>query len=180
MTADGDIVARGKTRPETLDDFKALAKEADDTIALKAKADGGDGAAKIDFIIRRFELLRMTRAEAKRLLADAPKPTAAQAAALDLFFTNEDVSEIMKGVKNSAKSKIAAGQKLADLRKAGHLPEDRFRSWGYWSFQCDYAESVADAALFEECLKELKVRFKQESLKKNLDELDARLKALRR
>lgn len=180
MDGAGDIIARAKDRPQALDDFKQLASQAADYVALRKKADGGDGSAKIDLLIRHFQLQRMRGDDARRLLKELPKPTAAQQAALDTFYANEEVLAIMKSIGKGAASRVAAGKQLAEMRRAGRLPEDRFRSWGYWSAQADYAESLADPALFEECVKELKARFPQESLKKQLAEFDARLERLRR
>ena len=180
MDGGGDIIARAKDRPQTLDDFKQLAAQAAAYVALRKRADDGDGSAKIDLVIRHFELLRMTGDDARRLLKELPKPSAPQQAALDRFFANEEVLAIMKSIKKTAASRIAAGKSLAEMRRAGRLPEDRFRSWGYWSAQADYAETLPDAALFEECLKELKARFPQESLKKQLAEFEVRLETLRK
>jgi hypothetical protein len=178
MDGDGEIIARAKERPQTLDDFERLGSQAADTAALRRKADGGDGAAKIDLLIRYFELQRMTGVEARRLLKDLPKPTESQQAALTTFFANEEVLEIMKSIKKSAESRIAAGKRIAGMRREGRLPEERFRSWGYWSALADYAESLPDAGLFAECLKELKARHPQESLRKHLADFETRLEKL--
>jgi len=179
LNADGDTIARlaGAT---SVPDFENLADAAERYLALEKKAAAGDDSAKIDLLIAHLELARIPLAEVRYRLPFLPKPSPEQQARIDVL-SNEEVLAIMKSVdRDKAETRIAAGKRLLEMHRSGRIPAELHRSWGYWSFIIDYAESIGDGSVFEEAFGHLKEKFRGfANLQGHIQEIEKRLTRLR-
>jgi hypothetical protein len=179
LDAAGEVIARLK-RTTSLEDFRELGRRADAHLAVRKRAAEGEGSAKIDLALDLVELGRSTASEAAKQVAAAATPSKERRARLDRLLANEETTAILRTITRAKSTWIEAGRRIAEMRKAGRLPDDDQRYWSYCGALADYAESVRDAALFEEALREARERSaRYAGMEKTLGDLEARLKALK-
>ena len=158
MDAEGTVLAEHQGE-RSADGFSKTGQKAKDYITLKAKADKGDKAAKIDFIIAQLALGQLKPAEAEAKIKEAGTPTKEQQAKLDGELVNGSVMEIMKTVEDEESAK-AAGKKFLEMEKAGKPgPTGDQAMQPYYILMMKAAEEAKDVVVFEKALKTLKGKF---------------------
>lgn len=158
MDSDGNVLAEHEM-DRTAEAFAKTGQKARDFITLKAKADKGDKAAKIDFTIAQLSMGQITSAEAEKKIKEAGKPTAEQLARLDGELVNAVVMGIMKSVDSDDAAKVA-GKKFYDMEKASKPgPTGDQPMQPYYILMMGAAEAAKDVAVFEKALKILKGKF---------------------
>lgn len=158
MDGDGNVLAEHQG-DRSAEGFSKTGQKAKDYITLKAKADKGDKAAKIDFAIARLAMGQITAAEADQQIKAVGKPTPEQQARLDGELVNASIMDIMKKVDSDESAK-AAGKKFYEMQKAGKPgPTGDQPMQPYYILMMQAAEEAKDAAVFEQALKVLKAKF---------------------
>lgn len=162
--------------------FGESGKKAQSFLDLKKKAEKGDKAAKFEFFLKQLELGQLPLEEAEKKLKEIGTLSKDQKAKVDPLMSETAVRDTIQSIKqNDPASEIAAGKKLAEMKKAGKpAPKADELYGGYWASIMAHAESQKDVALFEEALKSLKDRFGENPrLKPFFDGKEASLKKLK-
>jgi hypothetical protein len=165
-----------KQGARSVEGFEATGKKVIRLVELKKKADAGDKAAKVEVALLGVELAQLPADEGRKQLTALSGLTPAQKKQVDAILVNYDVQDAVKGVnRNDKAATIEAGKKFAGWKKEGRIPSWDNEVGSFHSLILDYAESVKDAALFEESLEAIKAQYG-----KNLNPrfLDAKTKVL--
>lgn len=158
MDSEGNVLAEHQG-DRSADGFSKTGQKAKEFVSLKAKADKGDKAAKIDFIIVQLSLGQVKAAEAEAKIKEAGTPTKEQQAKLEGELVNVSVMDTMKTVDDEESAK-AAGKKFYDMEKAGKpAPTGDQSMQPYYILMMKAAEEAKDAVIFEKALKTLKGKF---------------------
>jgi hypothetical protein len=158
MDADGHVLAEHEG-DRSADGFSKTGQKAKEFIALKAKAEKGDKAAQIDFLIAQLSLGQLKPSEAEAKIKEVGAPTKEQQARLDGELVNASVMETMKGVEDEDSAK-AAGKKFYEMQKAGKPgPTGDQAMQPYYILTMRAAEDAKDAVIFEKAMKALKKKF---------------------
>jgi hypothetical protein len=158
MDGEGKVLAEHQG-DRSAEGFSKTGQKAKDFITLKAKAEKGDKAAKIDFIILQLSMGQIQAAEAEAKIKEAGAPTKEQQATLDGELVNASVMAIMKDVEDEESAKVA-GKKFYDLEKAGKSgPTGDQAMQPYYILMMKAAEDAKDAVVFEKAMNLLKKKF---------------------
>lgn len=158
MDAEGRVLAEHQGARDA-EGFAATGAKARNFLALKAKAEGGDAGAKIDFLMAQLELGQVGEAEAGEQLKKLGKLTAEQEKKFAALMSGAAVKAVMAEVNDEA-SALAAGRKFLEMKKAGRPePLGEGEVQPYWILMMRVAEEDKDAAVYEEALTALKARF---------------------
>jgi len=158
MDSDGKVLAEHQG-DRSADGFAKTGQQAKDYITLKAKAEKGDKAAKIDFIIVQLSLGQLKAPEAEAKIKEAGTPSKEQMAKLEGELVNASVMDIVKTVEDEVTAK-AAGKKFYEFEKAGKPgPSGDQAIQPYYILMMQAAEAAKDAAIFEKALTALKKKF---------------------
>jgi hypothetical protein len=158
MDSEGNVLAEHQG-DRSAEGFSKTGQKAKEFVSLKAKADKGDKAAKIDFIIVQLSLGQVKAAEAEAKIKEAGTPTKEQQAKLDGELVNVSVMDTMKTVDDEESAK-AAGKKFYEMEKAGKpAPTGDQSMQPYYILMMKAAEEAKDAVIFEKALKALKGKF---------------------
>jgi len=158
MDAEGNILAKHDGSRDAAG-FSETGKKVSGFMDLRKKAEKGDKATKIDYLIAQLELEHVKPDEAEKRLKELGKPSKEQQAKLDSALANAAVLEIAKSVK-SKEGVIGAGKKYLEMHKAKKpVPSSERAFQIYWIWMMDAAEGLKDAATYETALKALKARF---------------------
>lgn len=158
MDAAGNVLAEHEEARDA-QGFARTGGKARNFLTMKAKAEKGDKAAEIDYALAQLELGQIKAGEARERLKGR-KLSKEQQAKLDALASAAEIQEILDPVTRDVETQMAAAKKFVERKKAGKPapPDDRtFQT--YWILMLNLAEKEKDAALFEECLKELKGKF---------------------
>jgi hypothetical protein len=181
MDGDGKVIAEHEGGRDAAS-FAESGKKAQSFLDLRKKAEKGDKAARFEFFLKQLELGQLALDEAEKKLKEFGTLSKDQKAKADPLMTATAVRDALRSIKeNDPASEVAAGKKLADLKKAGKPPpkEDELYG-GYWAAILAHAEAEKNAALYEEALTALKQRFSANPrLKPFFDEKDAVLRKLK-
>jgi len=158
MDSEGAVLAVHE-EDRTAEAFGKTGEKAKSFVALKAKADKGDKAAKIDFILARMDLGQIKPEEAEKQIKEAGKLSKEQQAKFDGMMVNMSIMETVKGIDSEDAAK-AAGKKFYEMQKAGKPgPTSEQAVQPYYILGMNAAEELKDAAVFEKNLKALKDKF---------------------
>lgn len=158
MDAEGKVLAEHQGE-RSADGFGKTGQKAKDYLTLKAKADKGDKAAAIDFVILQLSMGQLQKAEAERKLKEAGPLSKEQQARFEGELVNADVMETMKGVQSEEAAK-AAGKKFYEAEKAGKPgPTGEQAMQPYYILMMRHASDAKDAVIFEKALTLLKAKF---------------------
>jgi hypothetical protein len=158
MDAEGNILAKHDGSRDAAG-FSDTGKKVASFLDLRKKAEKGDKAAKIDYLIAQLELDHVKPDEAEKQLKALGKPSKDQQAKWDGALANAAVLEIAKAVRSKDGVK-EAGKKYYDMHQAGKpAPSGERAMQIYWIWMMEAAEELKDAATFETALKALKAKF---------------------
>lgn len=159
MDAEGHVLAKHEGA-RTAEGFEESGRKATGFLVLKAKAEKGDKAAKIDFIIAQLELGHIKAGEAEvKIRETGGKPSADQQKKLDAVAANAEIEALLKTVQ-SEEAKNEAAKKCYERLKAGKAaPTNDPWQVAYWNLIMEHAESVKDVAVFESSFKFLKDKY---------------------
>lgn len=158
MDSDGNVLAEHEGARDA-ESFAKTGAKAKAFVDLKKKAEKGDKAAKLDFLIARLDLGQLNVTDAEKELKDLGKPSKDQQKKLDEILPNARVREVLKGI-DSQEAQVDAGKKFYEMKKAGQpAPTGDNEIQGYWILMMMHAEKEKDAASYEEGLKALKAKF---------------------
>ena len=158
MDGEGNVLAEHQGE-RNADGFSQTGQKPKEYVSLKAKAEKGDKAAKIDFIIAQLSVGQLKPAEADAKIKEAGTPTKEQLAKLDGELVNASVVETMKTVEDEDSAK-AAGKKFYEAEKAGKpWPTSDQAMQPYYILMMKAAEEAKDAAIFEKAMNALKKKF---------------------
>jgi len=182
MDSDGNLLAKHEG-PRSAEGFTQTGDKARGFLDLKAKAEKGDAATKIDFIVAQLELGHIKAGEAQvKVRESGGKPSPEQQKKIDGVVANQEIETVLRAIKDPA-GKNAAAKSLYERYKAGKAAPTA-EPWmpAYWNLVMEHAESIKDVAGFEESFKILKGKYgdvpqaqkyfqeKEESLKKLKEE----------
>lgn len=159
--------------------FLETGKKGKAFVELRAKAEKGDKAAQYDYLVAQLELGLVKSADARKRLEAMADLTADQKKKADEMLVDFDVQDILAGVTKEAKTRLDAGQKFLDMRKADRVPKGDREFQQFHMMIMDYCESAKDAPGFEEAYKALKDKYGDKMRKDFLQKSDERLKKLR-
>jgi len=158
MDADGTVLAEHQGERSAAG-FAKTGVAVKDYTTLKAKADKGDKAAQIDFVIASLTLGKISAADAEKKIKEAGAPTKEQQAKLDGELVNAAVMDIMKTVEDDDSAKVA-GKKFYEMEKAGKPgPTGDQAMQPYYILMMQAAEAAKDPVVFEKALNVLKKKF---------------------
>jgi hypothetical protein len=158
MDADGNVLAEHQGE-RTADGFSKTGQKAKEFVTLKAKAEKGDKAAKIDFIIAQLSMGQLKPSEAEAKIKEAGTPTKEQSEKLEGEMVNASVLEALKTVEDEDGAK-AVGKKFYEMEKAGKKgPTGDQAIQPYYILMMRAAEEAKDAAVFEKAMTTLKKKF---------------------
>lgn len=178
MDENGNVLARHEG-PRTVEGFARTSEKVQAYLDLKKKAGSGDKDAKIDLLILQIELGHFKADEARRRAGELGEVPAERHKKLEAALANLEVMEIVQTVTRERSTRLAAGRKCLEMKKAGRVPSGEQESQIFWILIMDVAEEDKDAALFEEALNAIKERFGDKINKAWLQQNEARLKKLK-
>ncbi len=173
LDAEGNVIAKHNGE-RNAEGFGASAKQAVAFVELRTKADGGDKTAKVEFFMKAVEIGYFTRVDAEKRAKEMTDLTDEQKKKVDQALVGFEVQDIAAAVKDDA-TKIEAGKKFAEMKKAGRVPTGEQDIQPFNIFIMDYAYSIKNATLFEECYGVLKEKFGARMNKKFKETRDKQL-----
>ena len=143
-----------------------MMKEAREFTDLRAKAEKGDAAAKVDYFVRAAKLGHFKLVDAKKQ-AEGLKLTPEQKKEVDGLLTTLEVRdnlEVMGAAiqKDQAKTKeyrTEAGRKFWKMHEEGRIPTEDNEVGNYYSLILLWAEEEKNVGAFEKSLDALKAHF---------------------
>ena len=157
MDADGNVTAK-LAGQRTVDGFGQTAEKAKAFAELKKKADGGDKAAKHDYFLQALELSHFAADVARKKMTEV-ELTAEEKEKVESKCLDLEVSDALASITEDKETRLAAGKKFAEMKKAGRIAKSDQTVQPFWILMMDYAESQKDAALYEEGLNAMKEKF---------------------
>jgi hypothetical protein len=158
MDAEGNVLAVHEA-DRSAEGFSKTGEKAKSFVSLKAKAEKGDKAAKIDFLVLQLSLGQIKPEEAEKKIKDAGPITKEQKAKLDGELTNASVLASVKGISDEEGAK-ALGKKFYEMQKAGKAgPTSEQALQPYYILMMNAADELKDGKTFEAALKALKAKF---------------------
>ena len=157
LDPEGAVVGRHEGERD-LAQFTATAKWAAAFVQTREKALKGDKSAQADYLIGQIDLGQVDQETTRKRMQELPELTKEQKAALDARLVDFEIEAVAKGVKDK-KGMIEAGQKYAEMKKAGKTPMAQETFTRYWSALMEYSESQKDAAGFEEAMNKILERY---------------------
>jgi hypothetical protein len=158
MDADGNVLAKHEGQ-RSVAAFESSAAKAKEFLDLKAKAEAGDRAARIELLKKQIDYRHFGAHEAKkRVDAIADLDEAARKEFADRIVTLK-VYEILSTVTRDTPTRVAAGKRYNEMRLAGEIPSGDREFQYFWTFLLEYAESVPDVKLFEEGVAAVEARW---------------------
>jgi len=166
MNAEGKVVAQLEGQ-RTIEGFKGLLKAGQDFIDTKAKADGGDAPAKVDYFLRALKLHHFNLADGQKYRDSLKDLVADQRAKIDALLVVVEMGEVVDSLRKGKEKdpakvkemKAEAGRKFWAMHKAGRIPAEDNSFGNFYSTILDYAEHDKDIPTFELALKTLQERF---------------------
>lgn len=156
MDSSGNVVATHETAREPAE-FRKTWEKAAAFLELKRKAEGGDPAAKLDYLTARLDRGVTGRAEGEEELKKLGKLNPEQEAKAQAALATAEVRETSKAIQDDEKKAVEAGKKFLAMHKAGRaLPSGPSEIRDFWAIISFYAEHEKDLAAFDESLKALK------------------------
>lgn len=178
MDAAGDIIFEheGERTPE---EFAKSAERAKKWIAMKEKAEKGDGPAKIDFATLQLSLQKIPVADAEKMMKEGGTPTKEQQAEWDAVVTNAQIRLDLRGLKTD-EDILSLGKKYyARFKEGKPLPTANIPLQNYLVFVLEASEAARDAETFAKALQPLKDKFgKMEQNAPFFEEQQKKLQAL--
>ncbi len=159
--------------------FGITLKNAQEFIELKKKADAGDKAARVAFFEKAAARSYFTLEEAQKRAKELTDLTDDQKKKIDGILLSLEVRQIASTVTQDEATKIEAGRKFAEMKKAGRVATGDQEIQPFNIFIMDYAYSIKNAALFEESYTVLKEKFGARMNKKFKDMRDKQLAELK-
>lgn len=158
LDAEGNVLAKHMGMREVAG-FSATAKTAAAFVDLKKKAENGDKAAKSELLVQQLELGHLSADDARAKMKDVAL-SAEQKAKVEALLANAEVQDVLKTVTQDKATRVAAGKKFLELKKAGKpAPAGEREFQSYWIFIMDAAEADKDARTFEEAYEALKKKY---------------------
>jgi hypothetical protein len=142
LDAAGNVVAQHEG-PRTAEGFAQTMNKAQEFIDLKKKAEAGDAAAKVDYLLARLRMGQLSPDEAK-------------AAAKSLKMSDEQQKTFRGLVADSMMEKEqtkAVGQAFLKMEKEGYIPNDQRNRLIFYSSIFQYAELMKDIPMMERTFK---------------------------
>jgi hypothetical protein len=165
MDKDGNVLVEHEG-DRSVDGFEETGKKAAKHLELKAKAEKGDKAAKIELVLGDLEAGRMKPDEAKKML-EGVELTADQKKQYEAALANSEINDILNGFHPTSqaeadKAREEIAQKFLERKKAGKpAPTGERECQTYWVLLMGHAEKTKDVKLYEEGLNALKAKFGQ-------------------
>ncbi len=161
MDSNGDVLAEHEGARDVPAFEKTMGK-AREFVALRKKADAGDKGAKFKVLVHRMKMGSVPADEAEKAAKEIGPLSAEQEKELQGLLADAAVRDVLKEVKPDPASRLEAGKKFLEMKKAGKpAPTGESESQAYWILMMNYAESQKDTATFEEGLNALKAKFGQ-------------------
>jgi hypothetical protein len=158
MDSDGSVLATHEG-PRTAEGFAKTGEKVKSYVDLKAKAEKGDAATKIDFVLVQLSLGVVNVADAEKKIKEAGTPSKEQQAKFDGEKVNAEVIETVKAIRSEAQAK-EAGKKFYDAQKAGKAgPTADNAMQPYYILMMDAADGIKDVEIFGTALKTLQEKF---------------------
>lgn len=152
MDPAGDVIVDHQG-PRSAEGFGKTGEKAKAWMTAKAKADAGDAAGKIDFVILQLSMGKLKVEDAEKAIKAAGEPTAEQKAALGLELTNAEIRDAV-GKLRSDEEAAALGKKFYARYKEGKpSPTSDNAFQAYFMLMMDAAAESKDAKVFEEAYK---------------------------
>lgn len=178
MDQDGNVLAKHEG-PRNVEGFSKTSEKVQSFLDLKKKAESGDKDAKVDLLIVQIELGHFKADEARNRAKELKDVPPEKQKRIDSALANMEVMEIVQTVTRDRATRIAAGRKCLEMKKAGRVPSGDQETQIFWILIMDVAEEDKDAALFEEGLNALKTKFGDKVNKRWLEQNEARLNKLK-
>lgn len=131
----------------SVENFAKMASRAQEFLDLRAKAEAGDGPARIDYTLRRGELGQLDREALEKELKKLGKLSPEQEKTKKGVVANLMFDEIRK---------TAVGERFAAMHKEGLVPGGEEQRSSFYIEIMNYAEHRKDAKLFETALEEVR------------------------
>ena len=158
LDAEGNVLAKHLGARDAAG-FSATGKSATAFVDLKKKAEKGDKAAQADLLVQQLELGHLSADDARQKMKEVAL-SAEQKAKVEALFADVEVREVLKGVTQDKATRVAAGKKFLEMKKAGKpAPAGDRELQGYWIFIMDAAEEGKDAKTFAEAFEALKQKY---------------------
>ena len=158
MDAEGNVLAKHLGARDAAG-FSATGKSATAFVDLKKKAEKGDKAAQAELLVQQLELGHLSADDARKKMKEVAL-SAEQKAKVEALFADVEVREVLKSVTQDKATRIAAGKKFLEMRKASKpAPAGDRELQGYWISIMDAAEEGKDAKTFAEGFEALKQKY---------------------
>lgn len=159
MDSEGDVLAEHEG-PREAAAFEKTMAGAREFVEVMKKASAGDKGAKFKVLVHRLKMGSISAEEAEKVAKEAGPLSREQEGTLQALLADASVKDVLKTVTPEKASKLAAGKKFLEMKKAGKTgPAGEMESQAYWILMMDYAEDQKDAATFEEAMNVLKEKF---------------------
>ncbi|HLY12374.1 MAG TPA: thioredoxin family protein [Planctomycetota bacterium] len=180
MDGSGEIIVT-HGGPPAVEGFSRTGEKAREYMSLQTKAEKGDAAAKVDFILLQATYFRISIADAEKKLKESGPLTKEQQAAWESAQANVQIREDMRAVRTD-EDEAVLGRKYYARYKEGKaiLPTADFPLQYFSMRVLEASEAAKDADAYESVLKILKGKYGQlEQLSLFFAEREKDLKALR-
>jgi hypothetical protein len=159
MDAAGEIImVHGG--PRSAEAFAKTGAKAKEYMALQAKAEKGDAAAKVDFAILQVTYYKITVADAEKVIKESGPLTKEQQAAWDSAQVDGRVREDMRSVKSDEDEAVLGRKYYARFKEGKAVFPTSDLPLQYFAVRLlEASEEAKDADAFEAALKVLKDRY---------------------
>lgn len=159
LDSTGAVVAQ-HNGPRTIDGFRETGASAAKFIALKAKAETGTPAEKVEFFMAGLGIGYFGAADIPTKMEE-----------LRAHMSDEQIATVsaklvgieVEGALNSIRSQeemLATGKKFTEMAADGRIPSnDEMYAPYFWIFQLEYAADAEDLKIAENAVAEIKKRF---------------------
>ncbi|HTF56584.1 MAG TPA: hypothetical protein VK661_05050 [Planctomycetota bacterium] len=164
MDAAGKVIANLEGE-RSVAGFQAMMTSGKTFADLKAKAEKGDNAAKVEYFPKALRLGHFKLAEARKYLAGLKDVPVEGRKEIDGLFAGLEMKDILAPLyENRDQSKrkelqVAAGRKFWEMDKAGRIPSEEDDVRDFYALIVIAAEEDKNIPAFEKGLAQLKERF---------------------
>jgi hypothetical protein len=159
MDSDGNVLAKHEGQRGTAEFDKTFEEKVKAFLELKKKAEGGDAPAKLELFEKQLALRHFKADEARKKMAELGELPADKKDKFNAQILSIEIADVFATVTRDKATRIAAGKKLVEFKKAGRIPSGEREVQSFWILIMDHAEAEKDAALFEEALKAMRDKF---------------------
>lgn len=178
MDAEGKVIAEHNGARD-VEGFKKRGEQVRSFVALKKKVEGGDASARVDYLVASLGMGPMSAEELEKRLKECGELSKEQKAKLDPLLLNNEVRCMLETAQDE-EGAMELAPKFVEMKKAGRIPTGDDEMVGFWLVLLNYGEQQKDVPLFEESLKALREKLKDNPrATKFLDSKEEALKAMK-